>query len=245
MTCGADFWSEQRRPRILRNEKAVKPLKNKQFNEIADSAIIMTSMTYDLRCETLRFAWRNDPLVFGGFALRSDGKAKRTWIRLVKGSRASGAREAWRRWRPLGAFWTLLRDATRGIAPQDEAFGVASAAFPSASYGQAFQADARRLRTKSLGVPLKATKSCAKAQLSDWNRWRAQTCARPAFARFYDWSKLALGPASASALPTSSPRSSIEVCSRTERSSPFACRSACSGERATLTVTFNSTSGCR
>jgi hypothetical protein len=58
-------------------------------------------------------------------------------------------------------------------------------------------------------------------------------------------SKLALGPASASARPTSSPRSSIEVCSRTERSSPFACRSACSGERATLTVTFDSTSGCR
>jgi len=44
----------------------------------------------------------------------------------------------------------------RGIAPQDEGFGVASAAFPSASYGQAFQAAARPLRTKSLGVPLKA-----------------------------------------------------------------------------------------
>jgi hypothetical protein len=58
-------------------------------------------------------------------------------------------------------------------------------------------------------------------------------------------SKLALGPASAKARPTSSPRSSIEVCSRTERSSPFAWRSACSGERATLTVTFDSTSGCR
>jgi hypothetical protein len=58
-------------------------------------------------------------------------------------------------------------------------------------------------------------------------------------------SKLALGPASASARPTSSPRSSIEVCSRTERSSPLACRSACSGERATLTVTFDSTSGCK
>jgi hypothetical protein len=58
-------------------------------------------------------------------------------------------------------------------------------------------------------------------------------------------SKLAFGPASASARPTSSPRSSIEVCSRTERSSPFACRSACSGERATLTVTFDSTSGCK
>jgi len=58
-------------------------------------------------------------------------------------------------------------------------------------------------------------------------------------------SKLALGPASANARPTSSPRSSIEVCSRTERSSPFACRSACSGERATLTMTFDSTSGWR
>src|SRR5580704_13378813 len=107
----------------------------------------MTSITYDPRCETLRFAWRSDPLVFAGFALRSDGEAKRTWIRLVKGSRASGAREAWKRWRPLGAFWTLLRHAMRGIAPQDEGFGVASAAFPSASYGQAFQAAARRLRT--------------------------------------------------------------------------------------------------
>jgi hypothetical protein len=71
---------------------------------------------------------------------------------------------------------------------------------------------------------------------------RVNLCAPTAL---YDWSKLALGPASANALPTSSPRSSIEVCSRTERSSPFACRSACSGERATLTVTFDSTSGCR
>ena len=55
--------------------------------------------------------------------------------------------------------------------------------------------------------------------------------------------RLSPGPASASALPTSRPRSSIEVCSRTLRSSPLAWRSACSTERATLTVTFDSTSG--
>ncbi len=61
----------------------------------------------------------------------------------------------------------------------------------------------------------------------------------------YSRPRLSPGPASASARPTSSPRSSIEVCSRTVRSSPFACRSACSGERATLTVTLDSTSGCR
>ena len=61
----------------------------------------------------------------------------------------------------------------------------------------------------------------------------------------YSRPRLSPGPASASARPTSSPRSSIEVCSRTVRSSPFAWRSACSGERATLTVTFDSTSGCR
>src|SRR5580700_14644 len=204
----------------------------------------MTSMTYDPRCETLRFAWRSDPLVFAGFALRSDGEAKRTWIRLVKGPRASGAREAWRRWRPLGAFWTLLRDAMRGIAPQDEGLEAPRLR----SLRQATGRLSRPLAAAQSEVPRRAAqsrKSCAKAQLSAWNRSRAQTCARPAFARFYDWSKLALGPASASALPTSSPRSFIEVCSRTERSSPFACRSACSGERATLTVTFDSTSGCR
>jgi hypothetical protein len=62
-------------------------------------------------------------------------------------------------WAP---FWTLLRDAMRGIAPQDEGFGGASAAFPSASYGQAFQAAARRLRAKSLGVLLKAAKVARK-----------------------------------------------------------------------------------
>ena len=61
----------------------------------------------------------------------------------------------------------------------------------------------------------------------------------------YSRPRLSPGPASASARPTSSPRSSIEVCSRTVRSSPFAWRSACSGERATLTVTLDSTSGCR
>ena len=61
----------------------------------------------------------------------------------------------------------------------------------------------------------------------------------------YSRPRLSPGPASAKARPTSSPRSSIEVCSRTLRSSPFAWRSACSGERATLTVTFDSTSGCR
>jgi hypothetical protein len=82
---------------------------------------------------------------------------------------------------------------------------------------------------------LKSLKKLARANLA-----RAPTSAQP-----YDWSKLAFGPASASALPTSRPKSSIEVSSRTERSSPFACRSACSAERATLTVTFASTSGCR
>ena len=61
----------------------------------------------------------------------------------------------------------------------------------------------------------------------------------------YSRPRLSPGPASAKARPTSSPRSSIEVCSRTVRSSPFAWRSACSGERATLTVTFDSTSGCK
>ena len=99
-TCGADFWSEQRRPRIRRNEKAVKPLKTNNSDEIIDSATIMTSMTYDPRGETLRFAWRNDPRALRALRFVRTAKRKRTWIRLVKGSRASGARAAWRRWRP-------------------------------------------------------------------------------------------------------------------------------------------------
>jgi hypothetical protein len=138
----------------------------------------MTSMTYDPRCETLRFAWRSDPLVFAGFALRSDGEAKRTWIRLVKGPRASGAREAWRRWRPLGAFWTLLRDAMRGIAPQDEGLEAPRLR----SLRQATGRLSRPLAAAQSEVPRRAAqsrKSCAKAQLSAWNRSRAQTCARP------------------------------------------------------------------
>ena len=73
----------------------------------------------------------------------------------------------------------------------------------------------------------------------------ANLCVAAERSQPYSRPRLSPGPASASALPTSSPKSSIEVCSRTERSSPFACRSACSAERATLTVTFDSTSGCR
>jgi hypothetical protein len=116
-------------------------------------------------------------------------------------------------------------------------------ALPSTSLGQAFEAASRRLRTRSLMCGRRSAKSCAKGAAK---RLKSLACVNLcAPTALYDWSKLALGPASASALPTSSPSSSIEVCSRIERSSPFACRSACSGERATLTVTFDSTSGCR
>jgi hypothetical protein len=106
------------------------------------------------------------------------------------------------------------------------------------------EAASRRLRTRPLASHRRDAKSSAKEVVSP-ERTGARKPVRGPIARRYDWSKLAFGPASASALPTSRPKSSIEVCSRTERSSPFACRSACSGERATLTVTFASTSGCR
>jgi hypothetical protein len=34
---------------------------------MTDSALVMTSMTYDLRCEMFRFAWRNIRFVFPAF----------------------------------------------------------------------------------------------------------------------------------------------------------------------------------
>jgi hypothetical protein len=112
---------------------------------------------------------------------------------------------------------------------------------PRRRSGPAFEATSLRLKRIS-----GATQSREKLRESAARRLkslaRATSCAPPSCVHC---SKLALGPASASARPTSSPRSSIEVCSRIERSSPFAWRSACSGERATLTVTFDSTSGCR
>ena len=42
-------------------------LENKQSSEIADSAVIMISMTYAPRGETIHFAWRNIRFAFAGF----------------------------------------------------------------------------------------------------------------------------------------------------------------------------------
>jgi hypothetical protein len=61
------FGSGKRLWRRARNENEAKPL-NKQNGEMTDSALIMISMTYDSRCEMLRFPWRNIPFVLGGFS---------------------------------------------------------------------------------------------------------------------------------------------------------------------------------
>jgi hypothetical protein len=45
-------------------------LENKQLREIADSALLMISMSYTQDCETVRFAWRKIRFVFAAFGLR-------------------------------------------------------------------------------------------------------------------------------------------------------------------------------
>jgi hypothetical protein len=148
-------------------------------------------------------------------ALRFVGAEKRNGFGLISGSVAKGGASPG----TLGEALPLAdqnRSSSRFAEPQTEAGGRDSK-------------EGKKLREGAI-TPLESL-------------GRVNLCAPP-FA-LHHRSKLALGPASAKARPTSSPRSSIEVCSRTERSSPFAWRSACSGERATLTVTFDSTSGCR
>jgi hypothetical protein len=215
----------------------------------------MISMTYDLGCETFRFIslgerfvsfWlflgfveaRNEmgqspPAVRASQALRSrpgQGKASRLTERCAAslGSQADAERGAGKRPMPpvaSCASWSVPFDKLRA------GFRGRSAAPPNEVF------------VTRLWKRKKLRKRAA-------NRLKlfvhANLCARrPARLASYSRPRLSPGPASASARPTSSPRSSIEVCSRTVRSSPFACRSACSGERATLTVTFDSTSGWR
>jgi hypothetical protein len=184
----------------------------------------MISITYQRACETFRFARRNGPSGFPGFQFRRRSKRNDPRAGVPRASCLKERRQGRRASKDAGAF--CLRIEKHSLR---QAHGGLSRPVRDASERGLGSATKRRKKLRKGAA--KHLKSLARVNL----------CAPV----LHHWSKLALGPASASALPTSSPRSSIEVCSRSERSSPFACRSACSGERATLTVTFDSTSGCR
>ena len=63
------FGSRKRLCEIERNENAVKPLKINNVSEISDSAIVMISMGYDLRCETFVSLSERFVSFFAGFGL--------------------------------------------------------------------------------------------------------------------------------------------------------------------------------
>jgi hypothetical protein len=197
-----------------------------------DSALTMVSMTYQRACETFRFAWQNSPPGFPGLSALPARQTKWSSSRRPV-PKASRLKE--RRQRRLIDGRTPAR--LGNICPprkQNVPFDK-------------FMAGPRGLRGASERGSWPAAQDRKRLHESAAKRLKSLARVNLRAPRFvpHHCSKLALGPASASARPTSSPRSSIEVCSRTERSSPLACRSACSGERATLTVTFDSTSGCK
>jgi hypothetical protein len=181
----------------------------------------MISMTYDLGCETLRFA--GEMILSLLRALRFVRAGRRNGLGLDPASCLKERRQ--RRRVSKGAVWAP--SAWR----REKVFFEAVPPRLRAAF-ETRPRTRKKLRERAAN----RLKSLARVNLC------ARRCARPAS---YSRPRLSPGPASASARPTSRPRSSIEVCSRTVRSSPLACRSACSGERATLTATFDSTSGWR
>jgi hypothetical protein len=63
-------------PRKTAKRKRRQALENTQNREMPDSMAIMISMTCRTRCETFRFAWRNERFVLGRFSRLVEAEAK-------------------------------------------------------------------------------------------------------------------------------------------------------------------------